>query len=88
MSLRLHCRVLSSTGGVLVSCQVISTAVRYNFCSHLPLKDMSTNGVIINGHKLRKAAAIIMDGDEIEFPYSQREPSFVEYLRPTTYSPY
>ena len=29
---------------------------------------MSTNGIFINGHRLHKSAAIIMDGDEIEVP--------------------
>ncbi|PAV22156.1 kinase [Pyrrhoderma noxium] len=31
-------------------------------------QDMSTNGIFINGHRLHKSAAIIMDGDEIEVP--------------------
>ncbi|EJD03702.1 kinase-like protein [Fomitiporia mediterranea MF3/22] len=46
--------VMSSTGGVLVSCH-----------------DYSTNGVIINGRKLRRNAAIVMDGDEIQIPNSR-----------------
>ncbi|KAL5495005.1 hypothetical protein ACEPAI_467 [Sanghuangporus weigelae] len=52
-----HCKfyaVLSSTGGVLVSCH-----------------DNSTNGVILNGYKLRRNAAMVMHGDEIEIPNSQ-----------------
>ncbi|KAI5124159.1 hypothetical protein M0805_000968 [Coniferiporia weirii] len=52
-----HCKLyatLSSTGGVLVSCQ-----------------DLSTNGVMLNGYRLRKSVAIVMDDDEIRIPYSQ-----------------
>ena len=36
-------------------------------------KDVSTNGITINGHKLRRSVAMVMDGDEIEIPHSQRE---------------
>lgn len=32
---------------------------------------MSTNGIKLNGYKLRKAAAIVMDGDEIEIPFAK-----------------
>jgi meiosis-specific serine/threonine-protein kinase MEK1 len=32
---------------------------------------MSTNGVILNGYKIRKASVILMDGDTIEIPASQ-----------------
>ncbi|TDL28212.1 kinase-like protein, partial [Rickenella mellea] len=52
-----HCKlyaVLSSTGGVIISCQ-----------------DLSTNGLVLNGHKLRKSWAIVVDGDVIEIPSSQ-----------------
>ncbi|KAH8119940.1 kinase-like protein [Phellopilus nigrolimitatus] len=34
--------------------------------------DLSTNGVILNGHRLRKTAGIVMDGDEIQIPNSQK----------------
>ncbi|KIJ21928.1 hypothetical protein PAXINDRAFT_63847, partial [Paxillus involutus ATCC 200175] len=33
--------------------------------------DLSTNGVIINGHKIRKTSAILMHGDTIKIPASQ-----------------
>ncbi|KAL5519218.1 hypothetical protein ACEPAH_901 [Sanghuangporus vaninii] len=33
--------------------------------------DKSTNGVILNGYKLRRHAAMVMHGDEIEIPNSQ-----------------
>ncbi|KAG6336139.1 hypothetical protein ID866_2949 [Astraeus odoratus] len=53
----LHCKIYAvrtSSGGVLISCQ-----------------DLSTNGVIINGHKIRKTSAIITNGDTIKIPASQ-----------------
>ncbi|KAL4069764.1 kinase-like domain-containing protein [Scleroderma yunnanense] len=53
----LHCKIYaiqSSTGGILISCQ-----------------DLSTNGVIINDHKIRKTSAVIMHGDTIKIPASQ-----------------
>ncbi|KAH7885956.1 kinase-like protein [Phlebopus sp. FC_14] len=34
-------------------------------------QDLSTNGVIVNGHKIRKTSAIIMHGDTIRIPASQ-----------------
>ncbi|OAX44424.1 kinase-like protein [Rhizopogon vinicolor AM-OR11-026] len=46
--------VQSSTGGIIVSCQ-----------------DLSTNGLILNGHKIRKASAIVMHGDTFKIPASQ-----------------
>lgn len=53
----LHCKihaVQSSTGGVIVSCQ-----------------DLSTNGLILNGHKIRKTSVIVMNGDTFRIPASQ-----------------
>ncbi|KAG2154650.1 kinase-like protein [Suillus clintonianus] len=53
----LHCKihaVQSSTGGIIVSCQ-----------------DLSTNGLILNGHKIRKASVIVMNGDTFRIPASQ-----------------
>ena len=35
------------------------------------LQDNSTNGILLNGHKLRKASAIVMDGDVIQIPNSK-----------------
>jgi len=29
------------------------------------------NGIVLNGHKIRKASVILMDGDIIEIPASQ-----------------
>ncbi|KAH9944190.1 kinase-like protein [Epithele typhae] len=66
----LHCKlyaVTSSNGGVIVSCQ-----------------DLSTNGIVLNGHRIRKASVILMDGDILQIPSSQkfecvlleREPKF------------
>ncbi|KAG2755475.1 kinase-like protein [Suillus brevipes Sb2] len=46
--------VQSSTGGIIVSCQ-----------------DLSTNGLILNGHKIRKTSVIIMNGDTFRIPASQ-----------------
>lgn len=53
----LHCKihaVQSSTGGIIVSCQ-----------------DLSTNGLILNGHKIRKTSVIVMNGDTFRIPASQ-----------------
>ncbi|KAJ8594811.1 kinase-like protein [Rhizopogon salebrosus TDB-379] len=46
--------VQSSTGGIIVSCQ-----------------DLSTNGLILNGRKIRKTSAIVMHGDTFKIPASQ-----------------
>ncbi|KAG1760383.1 kinase-like protein [Suillus occidentalis] len=46
--------VQSSTGGIIVSCQ-----------------DLSTNGLILNGHKIRKTSVIVMNGDTFRIPASQ-----------------
>ena len=35
------------------------------------VKDLSTNGLILNGHKIRKASAIVMHGDTFKIPASQ-----------------
>lgn len=37
----------------------------------LKSQDLSTNGVILNGHKIRKTSVILMDGDTVEIPSSQ-----------------
>lgn len=53
----LHCKihaVQSSTGGIIISCQ-----------------DLSTNGLILNGHKIRKTSVIVMNGDTFRIPASQ-----------------
>ncbi|KAH7914798.1 kinase-like protein [Hygrophoropsis aurantiaca] len=53
----LHCKihaVRSSTGGLIISCQ-----------------DLSTNGLVLNGHKVRKTSAIVMHGDIMKIPASQ-----------------
>ncbi|KAI0361379.1 kinase-like protein [Trametes cingulata] len=34
--------------------------------------DLSTNGIILNGHKIRKTSVLLMDGDVIELPSSQK----------------
>ncbi|KAI0375231.1 kinase-like protein [Pilatotrama ljubarskyi] len=34
--------------------------------------DHSTNGIILNGHKIRKTSILLMDGDVIELPTSQK----------------
>ncbi|KAI0673365.1 kinase-like protein [Trametes maxima] len=34
--------------------------------------DTSTNGLILNGHKIRKASVLLMDGDLLELPSSQK----------------
>ncbi|KAI0756779.1 kinase-like protein [Daedaleopsis nitida] len=54
----LHCKlyaVCSSNGGVIVSCQ-----------------DVSTNGLFLNGHRIRKTSVLLMDGDVFEIPSSQK----------------
>ncbi|KAI6162031.1 kinase-like protein [Pisolithus thermaeus] len=37
---------------------------------HVSCQDMSTNGVIINDHKIRKTSAIVMHGDTVRIPAS------------------
>ncbi|KDQ63370.1 hypothetical protein JAAARDRAFT_169119 [Jaapia argillacea MUCL 33604] len=34
-------------------------------------QDMSTNGILINGHKIRGTSVLLMDGDTLEIPNSQ-----------------
>jgi hypothetical protein len=34
-------------------------------------QDLSTNGIILNGQKIRKTSVILMDGDTVEIPSSQ-----------------
>ena len=68
-------RVLSSTGGVLVSCQVedyMRVQATALSLSTLP-QDFSTNGILLNGYRLRKSAAIVMDGDTLQLPNSKGE---------------
>lgn len=35
-------------------------------------EDFSTNGLILNGHKIRKSSVLLMDGDVIQIPHSQK----------------
>ncbi|OCH94717.1 kinase-like protein [Obba rivulosa] len=35
-------------------------------------QDLSTNGVVLNGHKFRKTSVILMDGDILQIPSSQK----------------
>ncbi|EGO23205.1 hypothetical protein SERLADRAFT_472066, partial [Serpula lacrymans var. lacrymans S7.9] len=42
---------------------------------------MSTNGLILNGHKIRKTSAIIMDGDIIKIPASQTFQCFLKWKK-------
>ncbi|KAI6031569.1 kinase-like protein [Pisolithus microcarpus] len=37
---------------------------------HVSCQDMSTNGLIINGYKIRKTSAIVMHGDTVRIPAS------------------
>ena len=37
------------------------------------LKDSSTNGFKLNGYEVRRSSALLMDGDILELPSSQRE---------------
>jgi hypothetical protein len=37
----------------------------------LVAQDLSMNGIVLNGHKIRKASVILMDGDIMEIPASQ-----------------
>ena len=34
-------------------------------------QDLSTNGTLLNGNRIRKTSVILMDGDTIEIPSSQ-----------------
>ena len=56
--------------GFVISCQVSL----YSSCFLVPLihpQDLSTNGTLLNGNRIRKASVILMDGDAIEIPSSQ-----------------
>ncbi|KAI0963960.1 hypothetical protein AcW1_000896 [Taiwanofungus camphoratus] len=35
-------------------------------------QDFSTNGLILSGHKIRKTSVLLMDGDVVEIPHSQK----------------
>ncbi|KAH9948164.1 kinase-like protein, partial [Amylocystis lapponica] len=35
-------------------------------------QDFSTNGLILNGHRIRKTSVLLMDGDVVEIPHSQK----------------
>ena len=35
------------------------------------LQDFSTNGLLLNGHKVHKTSVLLMDGDTIQIPHSQ-----------------
>ncbi|KZT02399.1 kinase-like protein, partial [Laetiporus sulphureus 93-53] len=35
-------------------------------------EDFSTNGLLLNGHKIRKTSVLLMDGDVVQIPHSQK----------------
>ncbi|KAH9857953.1 kinase-like protein [Lenzites betulinus] len=44
--------------------------------------DSSTNGLLLNGHKIRKTSVLLMDGDLLELPSSQKFECFVLHKEP------
>ncbi|KAG8219659.1 kinase-like protein [Butyriboletus roseoflavus] len=78
--------VRSGAGGIIISCQVIVAPVP-SACSIHTLQDLSTNGVVINGHKIRKTSSILMHGDTLKIPASQGElPTVIFPLLNPTFS--
>ncbi|OSD03305.1 kinase-like protein [Trametes coccinea BRFM310] len=45
-------------------------------------QDLSTNGLILNGHKIRKTSVLLMDGDLLELPSSQKFECMVLHREP------
>jgi pSer/pThr/pTyr-binding forkhead associated (FHA) protein len=69
-------RVQSDDGGLIVSCEV-STQPRSASLEMTMARisqDVSTNGLLLNGSKIRKTAILLMDGDLLEIPQAQCKP--------------
>ena len=56
--------------GFVISCQVsfLQLPAYISLTRH---QDLSTNGTLLNGNRIRKTSVILMDGDTIEIPSSQ-----------------
>ena len=63
-------RVHTSTGGVMISCQVLLSGSPLSRCVNFP-KDFSTNGFVLNGYNVRRSSVLLMDGDIMELPSSR-----------------
>ncbi|EJD51786.1 kinase-like protein [Auricularia subglabra TFB-10046 SS5] len=57
-------------GNAIISCQVGAVTIPRRIPDVL-LEDFSTNGVVLNGVRIRKESLILMDGDELQIPRSQ-----------------
>lgn len=71
----LPCSVRSGAGGIIISCQVLVASLPFAVLSISRVQDLSTNGIAINGHKIRKTSSILMHGDTLKIPASQGKPS-------------
>lgn len=65
------CRVRSSNGGTIISCHVSPSLDFLGVHINSMVQDHSTNGMLLNGHKIRKTSVLLMDGDVLELPSSQ-----------------
>ncbi len=63
-------RVHTSTGGVMISCQVFLSGSSLSLFVYSP-KDFSTNGFTLNGYDVRRSSVLLMDGDIMELPSSR-----------------
>lgn len=63
-------RVHTSTGGVMISCQVFLSGSPLSQCVNSQ-KDFSTNGFVLNGYNVRRSSVLLMDGDIMELPSSR-----------------
>ncbi|TFY83403.1 hypothetical protein EWM64_g611 [Hericium alpestre] len=68
----------SQCAGSIQVREALSSRARYSSCIDLlesgldgSAQDLSTNGLILNGHKVRRTSVILMDGDIIEIPSSR-----------------
>jgi hypothetical protein len=57
----------------MISCQVFFEHDLALISIADSLKDSSTNGFKLNGYEVRRSSALLMDGDILELPSSQRE---------------
>lgn len=60
--------VEAGTGGVIVSCHVSNFTFDTTAAQSADdwAQDVSSNGISLNGHKIRRTSVIVMDGDLLE----------------------
>ena len=64
-------RVYTSTGDVMISCQVFFFVTLLISLSVKSPEDFSTNGFTLNGYDVRRSSVLLMDGDIMELPSSR-----------------